>query len=355
MRKPDKKNSFSKKLLKWHSKNARTFPWKETNDPYKIWLSEIILQQTQVVQGLPYFLKIIKSFPTVQHLAKAKEDAVMKLWQGLGYYSRARNLHSGAKHIATELKGTFPSDYSGWLKVKGVGPYSAAAIVSFAYNQPHAVVDGNVFRVLARCFGIKTPVDSAEGKKQFTLLANELLDKKHAGIFNQAIMDLGATVCKPSSPDCDACPIKTDCVARKKNLISVLPVKKKKTELKKRFFHFIIAKTKTGLLVEKRNASDIWKGLYQFPLIESKKFLTEKKLSESELLKKISLTKRIQFTEVCELVQLLSHQKIFAKFYLLNSGAKKCFPLEEKNTTQLKKTALPKMLDSFIKNYSTLV
>lgn len=178
MKKQEAKISFTKNLLKWHLKNERSFPWKETTDPYKIWLSEIILQQTRVEQGLPYYFKMVKLFPTVQHLAKAKEDEVLKAWQGLGYYSRARNLQSAAKYIVEELSGNFPEDYNGWLKVKGVGPYAAAAIVSFAYNLPHAVVDGNVYRVLSRYFGIDTPIDSSEGKKYFRFWPMNSLQKK---------------------------------------------------------------------------------------------------------------------------------------------------------------------------------
>ncbi|MEI7803465.1 MAG: A/G-specific adenine glycosylase [Bacteroidota bacterium] len=284
MKKTDSKISFTKNLLQWSKKNERSFPWKETNDPYKIWLSEIILQQTRVEQGLPYYLKMVKLFPTVQHLAKAKEDAILKAWQGLGYYSRARNLQSAAKYIMDERHGKIPTDYDGWLKVKGVGPYAAAAIVSFAYNLPHAVVDGNVYRVLSRSFGIDTPIDSTEGKKIFSTLANELIAQKEAGRFNQAIMDLGATVCKPASPQCNTCPVQENCVARKKNLISILPVKGKKLLLKDRYFHFIIAQNEKGFLVEKRNGNDIWKGLYQFPLIEAEKFLSPKKIQEHPLL-----------------------------------------------------------------------
>ena len=292
MNNQDAKISFTKNLLKWHRNNERSFPWKETKDPYKIWLSEIILQQTRVEQGLPYYLKMVKLFPTVQHLEKAKEDAVLKAWQGLGYYSRARNLQAAAKYIVDELQGKFPEDYDGWLKVNGVGPYAAAAIVSFAYNLPHAVVDGNVYRVLSRCFGIETPTDSTEGKKTFSVLANELIAKKEAGRFNQAIMDLGATVCKPFSPLCNTCPVHENCVALKKNLITSLPIKGKKILLKNRFFHYIIAENENGFLMEKRKGNDIWKGLYQFPLIEAEKFLSPEKLILHPALKNISLKKK---------------------------------------------------------------
>lgn len=350
MKKTDSKISFTKNLLQWSRKNERSFPWKETNDPYKIWLSEIILQQTRVEQGLPYYLKMVKLFPTVQHLAQAKEDAVLKAWQGLGYYSRARNLQSAAKYIVKELNGKFPEDYDGWLKVKGVGPYAAAAIVSFAYNLPHAVVDGNVYRVLSRSFGIDTPIDSSEGKKIFSTLANELIAQKEAGCFNQAIMDLGATVCKPASPQCNTCPIRENCVALKKNLITTLPVKGKKLLLKDRYFHFIIAQNEKGFLAEKRNGNDIWKGLYQFPLIEAEKFLSPKKLSEHSLLKNISSSKKIKLSASEEFTQLLSHQKIHAKFFILSADKITGADFEFKQKLQLKKLAVPKLMEHYLKN-----
>ncbi len=349
MKKSDSKTSFTKNLLQWNKKNERSFPWKETNDPYKIWLSEIILQQTRVEQGLPYYLKMVKLFPTVTHLAKAKEDTILKAWQGLGYYSRARNLQSAAKYIVEELKGKFPDDYEGWRKVKGVGPYTAAAIVSFAYNLPHAVVDGNVFRVLSRYFGIDTPIDSGEGKNVFTALANELIAQKEAGRFNQAIMDLGATVCKPASPQCNSCPVQKNCVALKKNLIDTLPVKGKKLVLKDRYFHYIIAENEKGFLVEKRKGNDIWKGLYQFPMIEADKFLSPKKLMEHPLLKNISSNKKLKLTAGEKFIQLLSHQRIHAKFFILSSNEIKSSNFEFKQKLHLKKLAVPKLIEHYLK------
>lgn len=350
MKKQEAKISFTKNLLKWHLKNERSFPWKETTDPYKIWLSEIILQQTRVEQGLPYYFKMVKLFPTVQHLAKAKEDEVLKAWQGLGYYSRARNLQSAAKYIVEELSGNFPEDYNGWLKVKGVGPYAAAAIVSFAYNLPHAVVDGNVYRVLSRYFGIDTPIDSSEGKKIFSVLANELIAKKEAGRFNQAIMDLGATVCKPSSPLCNTCPVRENCVALKKNLIESLPVKGKKILLKNRFFHYIIAQNENGFLMEKRKGNDIWKGLYQFPLIEAEKFLSPIKLKVHPTIKNISTEKKINLPSSEEFIYLLSHQKIHAKFFILSTAEINIENYEVVKKTHLKKLAVPKIIEHYLKN-----
>lgn len=350
MQKTTPKKNFTTNLLKWHRKNERPFPWKETTDPYKIWLSEIILQQTRVEQGLPYYLKMVKFFPTVQHLAKAKEDAVLKAWQGLGYYSRARNLHSAAKYIVEELNGKFPEDFKGWLKIKGVGPYAAAAIVSFTYDLPHAVVDGNVYRVLSRYFGIDTPIDSTEGKKIFSVLANELIAKKEAGRFNQAIMDLGATVCKPSSPLCTICPVRENCVALKKNLITTLPVKGKKILLKERFFHYIIAQNENGFLMEKRKGNDIWKGLYQFPLIEAEKFISPSKFKVHPTVKNISAGNKILLTASEEFIYLLSHQKIHAKFFILSSAEFKIENYEVVKKTHLKKKAVPKIIEHYLKN-----
>ena len=226
---------FAHLLLKWYAAHKRILPWRDVNDPYKIWISEIILQQTRVAQGYDYFVRFINRFPDVKSLAAAKEDEVLKLWQGLGYYSRARNLHAAARSMG----GVFPRTYEGVRALKGVGDYTAAAICSFAYNMPYAVVDGNVYRVLARVFGIDTPIDSPSGKKEFSALAQELLDKKNSGDYNQAIMDFGATCCTPQSPQCGTCPMKRFCLAYKENLQDVLPVKSQKTKISARYFHYI--------------------------------------------------------------------------------------------------------------------
>ncbi|MBS1623130.1 MAG: A/G-specific adenine glycosylase [Bacteroidetes bacterium] len=268
------KNStrFSSLLLDWnrHS-NDRQMPWKGERDPYLVWLSEIILQQTRVEQGLPYFLRFKESYPTLRHLADAPEDDVMRLWQGLGYYSRARNLHHTAKQIAYELKGIFPSTYHDIVKLKGIGPYTAAAISSFIFGERQAVVDGNVIRVLARVYGIETPFDTTDGKKQFSHLAQELISAEHPGEYNQAIMDFGATVCTPLSPKCGECPFAEMCVAYKQGLIEDLPVRSKKIVKKERFFYYLVLKDEKEMVVSKRSRDDIWKGLYILPYIESDK------------------------------------------------------------------------------------
>lgn len=256
---------FSPLLLKWYAKNKRALPWRDVEDPYQIWISEIILQQTRVAQGYDYFVRFIQRFPDIKTLAVAPEDEVLKIWQGLGYYSRARNLHMAAK----SMNGVFPHTYEEVRALKGVGDYTAAAICSFAYNMPYAVVDGNVYRVLARVFGIHTPIDSPDGKKQFAKLAQQLLDKKHPGDYNQAIMDFGATCCTPQTPQCLRCPMKNFCVAFAKGQQEKLPVKTQKTKISSRYFHYIYVMQGKSTWLHKRGAGDVWQNLYEPPLVET--------------------------------------------------------------------------------------
>jgi A/G-specific adenine glycosylase len=264
------KNSFSDTLLRWNSaKNDRKMPWKGEKDPYKIWLSEIILQQTRVEQGLGYYERIVKAFPTIKKLAKADDNQVFKLWEGLGYYSRCRNLLASARFIATERKGIFPTTYDDILALKGVGAYTAAAIASFAYNLPYAVVDGNVFRVLARVFGMDLPIDTTEGKKKFGELAQSLLDRKNPGLYNQAIMDFGAVICKPIAPQCGKCPFSKTCVALAEKKVAQWPVKSKTLALRQRWFYFLLLMYRGRVAVRVRQQKDIWQGLYEFPLLET--------------------------------------------------------------------------------------
>lgn len=262
--------NFSKLLIKWYLQNKRDLPWRNTTDPYLIWLSEIMLQQTRVAQGMPYFLAFTTTFPTVFDLANADEQQVLKLWQGLGYYSRARNLHQTAKYVANDLNGVFPSTYEELLQLKGVGAYTAAAIASFSYNEVVPVVDGNVFRVLARFFDIETDIANASAKKEFTDLALELISKKEPAIFNQAIMEFGALQCVPKNPDCSVCVFNSGCLALKYNKVDQLPVKLKKTKVTNRFFNFLILEDIVGnTLIQKRTAKGIWHNLYEFPLLET--------------------------------------------------------------------------------------
>lgn len=262
-------SKFSKLLLKWHEvDNKRKMPWKGEKDAYKIWLSEIILQQTRVEQGLGYYQQFIDNFPTIKDLAAADERTIFKLWEGLGYYSRCRNLIATARVIAGEHEGIFPDTYEKILKLKGVGPYTASAIASFAFNHPHAVVDGNVYRVLARIFGIEEAIDSTSGKQKFHRLANQLLDQKQPGKYNQAIMDFGATICKPALPLCEQCIFQKYCVAYADNRVALLPVKEKKIKQKSRFFYFFVIQLGNKVALRERTEKDIWQHLYEFPLVE---------------------------------------------------------------------------------------
>ena len=270
---------FSNTLIYWYLQNRRELPWRKTKNPYFIWLSEIMLQQTRVAQGMAYYLKFTSTFPTVFDLAKADESTVLKMWQGLGYYSRARNLHFSAKLIANEFNGEFPSTFSEIIKLKGIGDYTASAIASICFDEPTAVVDGNVYRVLSRYFGIKTPINSSAGIKEFKLLAQSLIDKNKAGTFNQAIMDFGALHCKPQNPLCDTCPFSDSCYALEKKLTKELPVKAKKIKVRKRYFNFLVIKTKNNsTILSERKGKGIWQGLYQFPLIESEKTINKENL-----------------------------------------------------------------------------
>jgi A/G-specific adenine glycosylase len=307
---------FTSLLLKWNrEKNNRSMPWKGEKDPYKIWLSEIILQQTRVEQGLSYYNTFIKTFPTVQKLAAAPDEQVFKIWEGLGYYSRCRNLLAAARYIVNDLNGKFPDNYEAIQQLKGVGPYTAAAISSFAFNEAHAVVDGNVFRVLARVFGISTPVDSTKGKQEFNRLAGELLDKKQPGIYNQAIMDFGAVVCKPAAPLCTICPIKKICVALEQNTISRLPVKEKKIQIKTRWFYYLVLEYRNEILVKQRTEKDIWQDLYEFILLETAAASSLAAVLKMAVKKEL-VTKEEATTAVNSALykQQLSHQLIAGQF-----------------------------------------
>ena len=259
-----------KTLGEWYDRNKRNLPWRETNDPYKIWVSEVILQQTRVGQGINYYDNFLKNFPTVDHLASASIDDVLKIWQGLGYYTRARNMHEAAISIVAEYGSNFPEDLYSLKKLKGIGDYSAAAIASIAFNKPHPLVDGNVFRVLARFLGIDISIDSAGGKKQFYQIAGKLLDKKNPGRHNQAIMELGAVICLPKNPQCTLCPIAENCYSRMHNLIHMYPVKKRRILQRKRYFYYINIRKQDHTFITQRKKGDIWALLYEFPLIETK-------------------------------------------------------------------------------------
>ncbi len=308
-----KKSDFSVIIIDWYNKNKRYLPWRQTSDPYLIWLSEVILQQTRIDQGTAYYLKFAEKYPNVKKLAKAPENDVLKLWQGLGYYSRARNLHSTAQKISTEYNGIFPDTYIKLLTLKGVGEYTAAAIASIAFNSPHAAVDGNVYRVLSRYFGIKEPIDSSKGKKLFQKLAEDNMDSKQAGTYNQAVMEFGALQCKPKKPDCDECPLNINCIAKQLNEIEQFPVKKGKTKVTNRYFSYLIIKSGQSTFIKKRVENDIWRNLHDFPMIE-----TNKKSSTKEVIDQITSltgTKSITFEKETDWEKhILSHQRIHYRF-----------------------------------------
>lgn len=306
-------NDFSRAIIKWYHEHKRDLPWRESSDPYLIWISEIILQQTRVAQGYDYYVRFIRRFPDVKTLAAAEEDEVMKYWQGLGYYSRARNLHAAAQ----SMKGVFPKTYPEVLALKGVGEYTAAAICSFAYGMPYAVVDGNVYRVLSRYFGIDTPIDSTEGKKLFAALAEEMLDKKHPAVYNQAIMDFGAIQCTPQSPNCLFCPLAESCSALSKGTVARLPVKQHKTKTTNRYFNYIYVRAGAYTYINKRTANDIWKNLFELPLVETSVPVSEEEfiaLPDFQIL--LAPEDRPVIRSVCRDVKhVLSHRIIYANFY----------------------------------------
>jgi A/G-specific adenine glycosylase len=319
----NKKKYFTKSLLRWNqSVNDRPMPWKGEKDPYKIWLSEIILQQTRVEQGWDYYNKFVTAFPSVKKLAEASETKVFKLWEGLGYYSRCKNLIATAHTIVKVYKAKFPDKYEQILELKGVGPYTAAAIASFAFNLPYAVVDGNVFRVLSRYFGYSTPIDSSEGKKLFTQLAETLLDKNQPGIYNQALMDFGAVVCKPKLALCTTCPLKGKCVAFENKTVDQLPVKEKKITKKTRWFYYVVAEFEDKVLLRKRAAGDIWENLYEFILEEKSEPIDFDQLKKLNSIKQISGKDKIVLDWVSTVyAQKLTHQTICGQFIKIKLSA----------------------------------
>ncbi|MDR5589169.1 A/G-specific adenine glycosylase [Christiangramia sp. SM2212] len=342
---------LSKRLTYWYLHNKRDLPWRKTHEPYHIWLSEIMLQQTRIEQGLPYYYKFIEAYPSVFDLAKAPADDVLKLWQGLGYYSRARNLHETAKFVAFELNGVFPDSFKGLLKLKGVGDYTASAIASICYDEPVAVVDGNVYRVLARIFGIDTPINSTAGIKEFKKLAQELLDKKDPATFNQAIMEFGALHCKPQNPKCGTCPFNDKCLALKNDRIKELPVKLKKTKVKKRFFNYLVFNIDDEkTILEQRTGKGIWNGLYQFPLIESNALIDEADLMKMEDFQASISNLKIELSLFNEdpVIHKLSHQHLFTRFWVVNSNE------DIENSIQLQRVQdypVPVLIENFLNDY----
>lgn len=339
---------FAKKLLAWHRNIHRPMPWKGEKNPYLIWLSEIILQQTRVEQGLAYYLKFKNHFPDVKSLANASENEVLKHWQGLGYNTRARNLHAAAKHIANELDGKFPSDYEGIRNLKGVGDYTAAAIASFAFDLPYPVVDANVFRILSRVFGIDTPIDSTKGKQQFKELAEQLFPRKYPAKYNQAIMDFGAVQCVPKNPDCDVCPLNADCFARKNGVVEKLPVKAKKAARRERFFHYFVIRDGKFTYLKKREGKDIWQGMFEFPMVEgTRAFKRSELLKSKEVTALLGKVKEMEIKAVLQ--QTLTHQKINAMFYHINlAGKLKGGNMLRIKQAEIEKFAVPGVISDYL-------
>ncbi|WP_133507460.1 A/G-specific adenine glycosylase [Flavobacterium chryseum] len=309
---------FHNILVNCYLQNKRDLPWRNTVNPYLIWLSEIMLQQTRVAQGMPYFFAFTKEFPTVFDLANASEEQVLKLWQGLGYYSRARNLHKTAQYVANELNGVFPPNYKELLQLKGVGEYTAAAIASFSYNEAVPVVDGNVFRVLSRYFGIESDITLPATKKEFTALAYELMPKDNPAIFNQAIMEFGALQCVPKSPNCSICVFNDSCVALQKKKVDVLPVKSKKLKVTNRFFNYLILEDALGnTLIQKRTAKGIWHNLYEFPLLETDRIVDFDFVSnavQNDIFPSYSILSIEECSEAT-VIHKLSHQHLHIQFW----------------------------------------
>ena len=337
---------FTAILKHWYSVKKRNLPWRLTKTPYLVWLSEIILQQTQVNQGLPYYEKISAKYPTVYDLANAKEQEVLKLWQGLGYYSRARNLHFTAIYIVENLKGEFPTSYQDLIKLKGIGDYTASAIASICNDEPCAVLDGNVFRVLSRYFGINTPINSSEGKKEFKILAQSLIPKSDIGDYNQAIMEFGAKQCKPKSPNCIVCPLNNSCKALQTKKVAYLPIKLKKLKVRVRYINFLVfISNDKKTILEKREGKGIWQGLFQFPFLE-----TKKSYNENEISRLLEFNyKEFTLYNTKDIVHKLSHQHLHSKFWIIYLD-----DLDNKGIdfSEIRNYPVPILISNFIENFN---
>jgi A/G-specific adenine glycosylase len=347
-------SKFTKTLIKWYLQNKRNLPWRNTKDPYTIWLSEIILQQTRVAQGLPYYNTFINEFPTVTHLAAASEDKILKLWQGLGYYSRARNLHQTAKYIVSHYNGVFPKEYKSLLALKGVGDYTASAIASICFNAPEAVVDGNVYRVLSRYFGIETPIDTTVGKKQFKVLAQSLIEKDNPGVFNQSLMEFGARYCVPANPDCQHCIFSDSCWALQHNKVTTLPKKSLKQKIKKRYFNYLVIVSEDNhTIIKQRQEKDIWQQLYEFPLIETTKKITKKDLLKTKAYRQYCDQEKdlsVTLFNTTPIVHKLSHQHLITFFWIIQKPT--INHLEGKILlSNLKKYPVPVLVANFINTF----
>lgn len=330
-------------IISWDKSHDRYLPWRGEKNPYKVWVAEIILQQTRVEQGMKYYHRFIHNFPTVKDLADAEIDQLMLAWEGLGYYSRARNMHSTAKYIAYQCHGSFPENYHELLQLKGIGPYTAAAIASFAFGKPYAAVDGNVYRILSRLYNYSWPIDQVSSKKKFKAAAQQLLGKKDPAAFNQAMMNFGALICTPKRPGCQNCIVSKYCEGRKKGKIALLPLKRKKTRRKTRYFSFWVFKDKQGnFFLEKRDSKDIWRNMYQFPLQEHN---SEKDFNQDPT----SLDEILAISKIYK--QVLTHQTIFARFFVISTASNKIKDLRLLTVVKkdkLRNFAFPKIINCYL-------
>lgn len=342
---------FNLSVHHWYSVNKRDLPWRNTSNPYNIWLSEIILQQTRIDQGISYYFRFLDEFPTIQHLAAAHEDQVLKLWQGLGYYSRARNLHFTAKELVRNYNGQFPSDYSSIRSLKGIGEYTAAAIASISFGLEHAAVDGNVYRVLSRFFGINHPIDSSAGKKVFFVLASELIRGTDPGMHNQALMEFGALQCVPRNPDCSQCPLAERCSANASGRVSELPVKQNKTKQRDRYFNYIVIVSGRNTWLRKRTENDIWKNLFEFPVLETAERMDIFQMFESVKENILNDFEDFFIENVTEWkIHILSHQRIHYRFVLVRTFGEIKLPVDliKVNKEDIFNFAVPKLLENYL-------
>lgn len=349
---------FSNGIIQWYEMNKRDLPWRHTTDPYRIWVSEVILQQTRVEQGLAYYERFVERFPDIEALSNAEEDDVMKMWQGLGYYSRAMNMHRSAKIIHHENQAKFPASYEEIRRMHGVGDYSASAIASIVYGEPCPVVDGNVLRVISRYSGIKEPLNTSAGKKKVKDILAGLIDPAKPGEFNQAIMELGALVCKPKQPLCPECPLRQNCYAYLNNLTAELPYINKPKISRKRYFNYLVILSRQGnlqyLWLNKRTGNDIWRNLYDFPLIESETELSDADVKKTGQFKRIIGTDQYSFSPVNENIRhILSHQELRVKFFILYSENFHHPDYLKVNVLDLKNYAVPKPIENFLKKVAS--
>ncbi len=343
---------FKNTIIKWYNENKRDLPWRNTDDPYHIWISEVILQQTRVAQGLDYYNRFINTFPTINDLANAHLDRVMKVWQGLGYYTRARNLHGAAKQIMVDFDGVLPTSYIELLKIKGIGPYSAGAIASFAFKEAVPAIDGNVYRVLSRIYGVFASTETSSGKKEFFDLTMELIDQRHPDTFNQALLDFGAMQCVPRIPNCLACPFSDMCYAFRNNLISQLPVKGKKIASRDRFLNYIVIRYKDSTFIQRREGGDIWNSLYEFPLIETNMSVELNSLIEDPAWKGLFGKENLKILYSSQPIKhLLSHQILYTKFTIVEIS-KPTYYLKSNylkvSIPDIQEYSIPKVIDNFL-------